>query len=175
MEFDAVTTAQLETLARQKKTLEPYFVGVFAADTLPKTPRYLKPQAYIVNTDPHHRPGRQWIALWTKEGVCQVMDSFGLPLATHGTPHLQTWLRRHWSVVECNTQSLQAINSATCGHYALRFLVERSQGRTMRQFLDQFRTYDYVYNDARIAHWMKGKMFDTMMTNMKLNQAVEQS
>ena len=77
--------------------------------------------------------------------------------------------------MECSTQSLQAINSATCGHYALRFFVERSQGRTMRQFLDQFRTYDYVYNDARIAHWMKGKMFDTMMTNMKLNQAVEQS
>ena len=160
MELDAYTTDQLETLERQEKTLEPYFVGVFAADTLPKGPRYLQPQAYIVNTDPHHRPGRHLIALRTEERVFQVMDSYRLPLAAHGTPHLQTWLRRRWSVLECNTQSLQAINSATCGHYALRFLVERSQGRTMRQFLGPFRSYDYVYNDARIAYLMKGKMLD---------------
>ena len=95
MEFDAVTTDQLEALARQEETLAPSFVGVSAANTLPKTPRYLKPQAYIVNTDPHPQPGRHWIALWTEKGVFQVMDSYGLPLATDRTPHLQTWLRRH--------------------------------------------------------------------------------
>ena len=159
MEFDAVTTQQLADLAQSEDSLRPLFAGVFAADTLPKTPVHTKPRGYIVNTDPRTRPGRHWIALWTEDnGVCQVMDSYGLPLAMHQTPHLQAWLRKHWSVVEANTQSLQALNSATCGHYALRFLVDRSRGKTMRQFLEQFDPYDYVYNDTIIASWMKYKM-----------------
>ena len=158
MEFDAVTTQQLADLAQSEDSLRPLFAGVFAADTLPKTPVHTKPRGYIVNTDPHTQPGRHWIALWTDRDVCQVMDSYGLPLAAHNTPHLQTWLRRHWPVVETNTQSLQAVNSATCGHYALRFLVDRSQGKTMRDFLNHFDPYDYVRNDAYIARWMKCKM-----------------
>ena len=159
MEFDAVTTQQLNDLAQSEDTLRPLFAGVFAADTLLKQSVHTKPRGYIVNTDPHTRPGRHWIVLWTDEdGVCQVMDSYGLPLAAHDTPHLQTWLRKHWTIVEANTQSLQAVNSAKCGHYALRFLVDRSQGKTMSQFLERFDPYDYVYNDALIASWMKHKM-----------------
>lgn len=60
--------------------------------------------------------------------------------------------------MERNNQSLQAINSTTCGRYALRVLVERSQGRRLRQFVDQLRRYDYVYNDTVMARWMNNKM-----------------
>ena len=158
MEFDAVTTQQLTELAKSEETLGPLLAGVFAADTLPETPWRSTARGYIVNTDPHTKPGRHWVALWTDKGACQLMDSYGLPLAAHDTPHIQTWLRKHWTIVEANTQSLQALNSATCGHYALRFLVDRSQGKTMRQFLELFDNYDYVYNDTLIASWMKHKM-----------------
>ena len=158
MEFEAVTTQQLADLALSEDTLRPHFAGVFAANELPTTPNHLRAQGYIVNTDPGNKPGRHWIAIWTENDFCQIMDSFGLPLAAHNTPHLQSWIRTHWKVVEANTHSLQAVNSATCGHYALRFLVDRSQGKTFRDFLERFDPYDYVYNDALIASWMKYKM-----------------
>ena len=163
MEFQALSDRELEDLVRHDPQLSESFAGVYAADTLPKTPPRSSPQAYIVNTDPHHRPGRHWIALWTDGDVCQIMDSYGLPLASHGTPHLQTWLRRHWPITEANTQSLQALNSATCGHYALRFLIERCRGRTFRHFLELFRPHDYVYNDTVIARWMKRYMIQHML------------
>ena len=159
MEFDAVSTDQLKELALFEKSLgHGKFAGVFASDTLPKSPSGNGSRGYIVNTDPHHRPGRHWIALWTEDETCQVMDSYGLPLASHRTPHLQVWLRKHYKITEANTQSLQAYNSSTCGHYALKFLIDRSQGKTFSDFLDQFSPFDYVYNDAMIARWMTHKM-----------------
>ena len=158
MENEALSTEQLERLAKQHPSLSTYYVGVYAADTLPKTPWYRCPQAYIVNTDPKHRSGRHWIALWTDGDIIQLMDSYGLPLAAHQTPHLQTWLRKHFKVVESNTKSLQALDSATCGHYALKFLIERSEGRTFNQFLSQFTGRDYVKNDRKVARWMTKQM-----------------
>ena len=129
-----------------------------AADQLPNKPIRSEPRGYIVNTDLHNQAGLHWIALWTQDDGCQIMDSYGLPLETYKTKHLVQWLNAHWSVMEKNNQSLQAINSATCGHHALRFLVKRSQGRSLRQFLDQFKRHDYVYNDAMMARWMNKKM-----------------
>ena len=158
MDFYSTSTLELETLARQEPTLNPLFGGVRAADQLPTHPVHSEPRGYIVNTDPHDRPGQHWIALWMQDNGCEIMDSYGLPLETYKTKHVLQWLNANWSVMERNSQSLQAINSATCGHYALRFLAERSQGRSLRQFLEQFKRHDYVYNDAMMARWMNKKM-----------------
>ena len=38
----------------------------------------------IVNTDKKGRPGKHWIVLWTRDQVCEVMDSYGLPLTIYG-------------------------------------------------------------------------------------------
>ena len=157
MDFYAVSIKELEMLANQEKALKPHFAGVFAADTLPKQPIKARPQAYIVNTDPKHKEGQHWIGLWTENGMCQIMDSYGLPLVIYKSSPLESWLAK-WPTLESNSISLQAINSATCGHYALKYLLEKSQGKTMRQFLEQFHPLDYVYNDARIARWLKHKM-----------------
>ena len=43
MEFDAVTTKQLVELANSEDTLRRHFAGVYAADTLPKTPGVPRP------------------------------------------------------------------------------------------------------------------------------------
>ena len=54
----------------------PYFVGVFASDRLPASPHRQGPQAYVVNTDLHGRPGQHWLALWTPgDDTCEIMDS----------------------------------------------------------------------------------------------------
>ena len=62
MEQVALNNVQLDYLARDDPVLAPYFYKTVACDRLPKTPLKTLPQAYIVNTDPHGRPGEHWLA-----------------------------------------------------------------------------------------------------------------
>ena len=72
-------------------------------------------------------PGQHWLGLWTKKGMCEVMDSYGLPLSTFDGPKLEMWLEQ-WDHVKWNKQTLQALNSIAWGHYALIFLKGRVRG-----------------------------------------------
>ena len=165
MELVPTTDEQLRHLAEDDPHLGPHFAGVFASDRLPRLPIRDRAQGYIVNVDPHDRPGSHWMALWTpgpdddedEEGgeTCLVMDSFGLPLWRYGAPALDDWLKTHWSTVRFNRRSLQAIDSNTCGAYALLFLVHCSLGGTLQTFQQFFSRYDFVKNDARAAAWFK--------------------
>jgi len=76
MEHVALNNKQLDYLARDDPPLKPYFYGTVACDRLPKTPRKNTPQGYIVNTDPHDQPGQHWLAVWTDQNVCEVLDSY---------------------------------------------------------------------------------------------------
>ena len=64
MEFVALDTEQLNTLANQDPYLKWVYDGTFPCDLLPRHPK--KVGAYIVNTDPAGQPGQHWIALWTQ-------------------------------------------------------------------------------------------------------------
>ena len=85
------------------------------------------------------------------------MDSYGYMTYYESTP-LEAWIVNHWKRMQTNRQSLQAVNSATCGHYALKYLVDKSKGKTLLDFVNKFSPHDYVSNDHRIAQWMKTKM-----------------
>jgi len=106
-----------------------------ACDRLPKKPAKKQPQAYIVNTDPHDRPGLHWLALWTHQNGCEVLDSYALPLETYEqAAPLRAWIVQHWKYVVTNGKSLQAINSKSCGDYALLCLKVKARGRTSEEF-----------------------------------------
>ena len=102
--------------------------------------------AYIVNTYPEGVLGLHWFAIWTEYNVCEVMDSYGLPLTRYGAPHLLEWLDR-WPHLQRSEQTLQALNSAACGHYALSFLKDRARGLSLLEFVQEFSPYDLVAND----------------------------
>ena len=86
MEKVALNNIQLDHLAKAVALLKPYFYGTVACDRLPSRPIKKEACWYIVNTDPHNRPGRHWLALWTHSGnVCEVMDSYALPLESYET------------------------------------------------------------------------------------------
>ena len=89
--------------------------------------------AYIVNTDEKGKSGEQWMALWTKGNVCEVMDSYGLPIEIYGAKPLEAWLRQ-WKFVVSNGQSIQKVNSKSCGHYALFFIKAKARLYTMSDF-----------------------------------------
>ena len=96
MEKVPLNNVQLDYLATADAILKPYVYGKVACDRLPHRPIKKEPRGYIVGTDPHYRAGRHWLALWTHSGnVCEVMDSYALPLESYETTEpLQDWLKR---------------------------------------------------------------------------------
>ena len=156
MEKVALNNIQLDRLADGQSTLKPYFYGTMPCDRLPRSPDKKGPVAYIVNTDREGQPGRHWLALWTCDDECEILDSYPLPLKTYlTTGPLQTWLDRHWKNVIQNSQSLQSLFSQSCGDYALFFLIDRSQGKSMNEFLKRFDKHDYVHNDHKVGQMLK--------------------
>ena len=156
MDKVSLNNVQLDHLARGQASLRPHFYGTVPCDRLPDEPDPKGPASYIVNTDPQGHPGRHWIALWTYNGVCEIMDSYTLPLDSYLTTlPLQAWLGRHWKYVVRNGQSLQSLYSQSCGDYALFYLIDRSEGKSMTEFLNRFDKRDYVHNDHKVGQMLK--------------------
>ena len=149
MEFVALSDSVLNYLAKDDRELRPYFRGVFAADQLPIDSKK-QVNAYIVNTDPAGQPGEHWLALWTHHNICEVFDSYALPLSTYSNPILQAWLKQ-WKDIISSEQSLQAMDSYTCGHYTLFFLKARARHVSFQDFLAEWDSDNLVLNDRRVA------------------------
>ena len=116
------------------------FYGTFPCDRLPRSLPQEGPTAYIVNTDHHDEPGTHWIALWSDGNVCEIMDSYGLSLEVYGTTGpIVEWLNRHFKYQAHNGQSLQSLFSQSCGDYALMYLTDRAEGRSMHDFFNRVR------------------------------------
>ena len=117
-------------------------------DQPPKTVR----AAYIVNTDPAGEPGQHWLGLWTEQNKCEIFDSYGLPLHVYKDPDLNQWWSQ-WKHLTRSDITLQAMDSQTCGHYALFFLKARAQGQTYQDFLGRWvRSNDnLVLNDHNVT------------------------
>lgn len=96
MEKVALNNLQLDHLARSQSPLCNHFYGTVPCDQLPSIVSR-EPTAYIVNTDPAGEPGRHWLAIWTDGNVCEVMDSYGVPLDVYGTTGpIKNWANRHF-------------------------------------------------------------------------------
>ena len=111
---------------------------MFPADKLPTIPYWrVFSDAYIVNTDPAGEPDEHWLAIWTRNRVCEVFDSNGLPLPTYKNPQLQAWFKQ-WKEVITSEMTLQAMGIQTCGHYTLMFLKAKARSSSFQEFLAQW-------------------------------------
>ena len=127
-----------------------------ACDRLPKTPDKKTPKGYIVNMDPHDQPGQHWLALGTYQNVCEVLDSYALPLERYEqATMLREWVVRHWKYVVTKGKSFQAVNSKSCSDYTLLYLKAEAHGCTLQEFLNDFSVYDYVSNDHKVSQRVK--------------------
>ena len=151
MEYVWLTTDHLNVLGKGDEKLKPYFKGTMGCDELPLQPERIEPQAYIVNTDPSNLPGQHWLGIWTENDTCEIMDSYGVPLTTFTdiTP-LLVWLNQ-WNHVRRNRQTIQSIRTASCGDYALVYLMFKARGHSLDDFLSHFSKTDYVGNDDVIG------------------------
>ena len=99
MEKVALNNHQIDYLAKADPKLCQLFYGTVACDRLPSVVNREGPTAYIVNTDPHDKPGKLWIALWTQDNVCEILDGNVIPLQEYKTTDpLIEWLERHYKV-----------------------------------------------------------------------------
>lgn len=155
MEFVQLSTDQLNALGTSDSVLKPYFVGAMACDELPPHPQRVIPQAYIANTHPAQKPGEHWIAVWTEGTSCELLDSYGLDLHTYrdATP-LLVWLNQ-WEHVKKNERALQSIETASCGDYAIVYLMCKARGQSMEEFLGYFTSSDYARNDDIVGHLLE--------------------
>ena len=80
MEKVTLHNVQLDHLANNHPSLAPFYYGTVGCDRLPNKSVKTEARGYIVNTDPHDMPGRYWIDLWTCGNMCEVLDSYALPL-----------------------------------------------------------------------------------------------
>ena len=161
MESVALSDEQLNYLSRQDCVLNRYFKGVFASDELPKSPWKTSTAAYIVNTDPHDKPGKHWLGMWVDNGVCEIMDSYSMPLGYYESKPLEKWTKQ-WKYLVTNGQALQALRSNSCGHYCLFYLKAKARGADLQEFLSYFSKKDYVDNDHKV-----GQMLKRVITNEK--------
>ena len=146
MDIVPLSTQTLLDLARQDPCLKRVFGGVYASDELPK-PRGQK--ALILNTDPQSESGKHWLGLWWENQVCEIMDSYGLPVSMYEARDLQAWIAKKTLIG--NNQPIQAMNCAACGHYALLYLKAKARGLSLQDFLEQFSSHVFVSSDHKIG------------------------
>ena len=168
MEFVPLSDTVLSYLAQDDRELKPYFRGVFPADKLPAVSEK-RVNAYIVNTDSAGEPGKHWLAIWTRLGVCEVFDSYGLPLSSYTNPTLQAWFKQ-WKEVITIEQPLQAMDSFTCGHYALFFLKAKARHASFQDFLAQWHSNNLVLNDKRVGEKLQ-RLIKTELSRSECQQS----
>ena len=143
-----MNTRDIVFLLKQDIYTRRTFQGVFPRD---KLPRYVlkKPSAYVVNTDPAHRPGKHWVAIFFDgRGHATYFDSFGLPVMFRD---IDVFIRNNSIRVEINDRWLQDPISATCGLYVVYFVFMKSRGASLSRLLAPFHPFRTTFNDRKVA------------------------
>jgi hypothetical protein len=122
------------------------FRGVFSADQWEKALAKL-PGGYVINTDPSHKPGIHWVAVYQDTpGVLETFDSFGKTFASYGFAS-----DSHRFVGQ--TQRLQSSESTVCGQYCMFFLLQRIGGKSYTEILHLF-SEDRKSNDKMVCGYV---------------------
>ena len=169
MELVALSTSVLETLAHEDPALRSQFQGVYPAD---KLPRQVLEGGYIVNTDPHDKPGQHWLACWVeKPSHCEMFDSYGLPLKFYKDPSLHRWWNQ-FATMTRSGQTLQSLQSQACGHYCIQYLKAKARGIEFIDFLKQWDEKDLVENDRKVGQLIRDSIRDELSVG-QTNQSCE--
>ena len=129
------------------KKCKPTFIGVFARNRLPKhLPVHHRPIMFVYNTDPAHKVGQHWIAMYfDRNGTAEYFYSFGMPPSTY--PIFEKYLNTHSTSWTYNNKQLQSIVSKFCGHYVVMYCLFKNLNFSMNSIINCF-TDDTGLNDT---------------------------
>ena len=129
------------------------FRGVYPSDRLPKFIVNGQAHAFIINTDPHNKPGEHWVALYiTSFGKCIYFDSFGIPPFI---PAIQNFISRNSLNMTYNRLVLQPFSSLKCGLYCIYFIYKMCYGYGLYELLQPFNPESPTHNDMIIHHLIR--------------------
>ena len=149
-----MNTLQLERALKHNTFTKKIFVGVFAADELPKLNTF--PCGFVANTDPSTEPGTPWVAFYfPSREKGEFFDSYGYPPGYYGfkSYEIETW----------NQHKLQSSWSNVCGQYCIFYLYHKSRGYSMSKIVNLF-TDNTSINDRNVACYVK-KHFNVVIEN----------
>lgn len=138
---------QIASVLSRDDAITPMFYGIYARDEL-VTLRHPYPKAYIVNTDPAHRPGIHWVGLFFDEtGRGEFYDTFGrFPFHKE----FEDFLNRNATDWEWNHQIVQHPLSSACGPHCIFYLLLRARGFSMSRIVNTFSS-DLLENDQLVT------------------------
>lgn len=149
---------------KNNQKLKKFFTGVYPSDHLPKNIK--TPALIIVNTDPSHKSGTHWLAIYiSKTGDTEIFNSFGAlqPIQSEFRRFLQENSRNGCTIF--NNKRIQSDYSLTCGNYCCLYLYYKATGRDMNNFLKLFSDKKLLENDEKIMN-MYYKYFSTSRKNL---------
>jgi hypothetical protein len=133
----------VEAILERDLITKKLFQGAFARDELPRKPPY--PSCFIINSDPRHRPGRHWLAVYySARGYASFFDSYG-----HSPDYfnLENYLFQTSTGFGFNSKRIQG-DMPFCGVYCVLYLLYKARNKES-VFFNQFTT-KYIQNDKLI-------------------------
>ena len=128
--------------------ISKHFFGVYAADDGLNCSR---PGLYILNTDVSGNAGRHWLLVFVDEDCNgHIFDSLGF----RGEYRSRIARSIHGAVFVATQLPLQAMNTQTCGAYALYFARELSKGRTRNDMVSVFSSINLHANDCFVQNYL---------------------
>ena len=144
-----MNSIQIETALNSEQMVRDIFVGVFAADELPKEKEY--PGGYIANTDQSNQPGKHWVAFFCeKYGEIEVFDSYGYNPAVY-SEYLKNWIGDDFIIQ--STSKLQEHESTVCGQYCMFYILLRCHGFTYEDVISAL-TRNKKINDKFVCKFI---------------------
>ena len=143
-----MNTLKLNKICRGDPKISQVFEGVKPSDRLPANPPY--PSAFVVNTDPHNKPGKHWVAFYIdQDRNGDYMDSYGRPPFST----MERYLDDNCIEWQYSTKQLQSPLTITCGQFCVYFLNRRCRGVPMETILNNF-TADHASNDRFVMNFV---------------------
>ena len=119
--MNTLRTGDLTSILSTHPHSSRYYLGTFAADTIPNKPTPLT--CFVSNTDPQSEPGRHWVAFFVNQkGYTYYFDSYGLPPINK--KHLRFCQKSTQGYWTYNRQRLQNLTTLNCGFHCVRFIIE---------------------------------------------------
>lgn len=119
-----ITNAYLQRLLKDRIRV-PNFKGVFACDLLPRKIR--DGESAILNTDPHDKPGKHYVAIYRKNGKTFYFDSLNLePDIAFPQMHRSLERAKLTPLHRVLPGAIQALTSKFCGLFASDYILSRA-------------------------------------------------
>ena len=127
----------------------PTFLGVFAADELYNLFPTQRTYSLVVNTAPGKSPGLHWQAIVVINGIGNFFCSFG----KKPTNWIILEFCNRIGILYYNQRKCQQNYEITCGAFCVYFVIQLSEGKTIKEVVTLFRNIQW--DDLLVRTFLK--------------------